>query len=278
MPWIVELAPGQTIGAGLEYGFGTEGIPAGARQVGKQKDWLQTSQYGPDTRGFLKKYGLDIDDVGEDPVYEVPNADASGSDFLVPFGKWYANAKYNVRWTRLRYREDVTAKAKQTAQEARDRVRALNDRLAQLDAEEEVAAAEAKIKEREARIAAIKSGAASTTPNTTGTPTTAGLRTYEVFGLLNGSKVPLTQAVVFQNGRYVFVPGGQAMATDNPGEGFGLAGIPGGFGVYHKGESPTSYGQDPDKAVMGWTGTRGYAIPASTLTQMFGNDWRTKIY
>ena len=73
MPWKVSLAPGQTIGSGLEYGCGTEGIPSGARGVGTQREWLQNSPFGPDTRGFLKGMGFDIDDVGEDPVYEVPN-------------------------------------------------------------------------------------------------------------------------------------------------------------------------------------------------------------
>jgi len=279
MPWIVALAPGHTIGAGLEYGFGTEGIPQAARQVGKQKDWLNSSPYGPDTRGFFKSNGFDIDDVGDDPVYEVPNEFGS-RDFLIPFGKWYssAHARNHVRWTRLRYREDLAAKQALTTQDSQDKLRAAQDRLKQIEAQEQEAAILAQIREKEARIAALQSG--SVTPSgTTNVPAPAGsFRTYEVFGTLNGAKVPLSQVVVNQGGRYVLVPGGQALVGDAPTDGFGLAGVPGRWQSYYAGQSPAAVGLDADKGVLGWDGQRGWAVPAATLTQMFGADWRQKLY
>ena len=280
MPWIVSVAPGNTIGAGLEYGFGTEGIPTGARGVGKQRDWLSNSPYGPDTRGFLKTFGFDIDDVGEDPVYEVPN-ESGGKDYLVPFGKWkYRGGASWVRWTRLRYREDVAAKQAATTAETKDKLRAAQDLLVQLEAEEQAAQIAAQVRDKQAKIAAINASGTTTT-GTTGTPGTtspAGLRTYEVYGRLNGNKVPLSQVLVNQGGQFVLIAGGSRVVGDSPTDGFGLAGIPGRWSAFYASQSPSQFGLDADKAVLAWDGARGWVVPAATLAQMFGADWRGKIY
>ena len=111
-----------------------------------------------------------------------------------------------------------------------------------------------------------------------GTTTPGTLRTYEIFGTLGGQNVPLARVVVNQGGRYTLVPGGALMVGDNPADGFNLAGIPGRWSAWYPGQSPTQFGLDADRAVMGWDGVRGWVVPAATLTQMFGADWRGKIY
>lgn len=171
-------------------------------------------------------------------------------------------------------RQAVQLQQEQQQQQAReDRERAAREKEQLL--QDEIAELEAatKLRELEAKRDQLRSGTTGT-----GTTTPGSLRTYEIYGTLNGGKVPLAQVDVNQGGRYTLVPGGVLFVGDNAADGFGLAGVPGRWTSYYAGQSPTQFGLDADRAVMGWDGARGWAVPASTLTQMFGADWRTKIY
>lgn len=286
MPWKVSLAPGQTIGPGLEYGFGTEGIPSGARGVGTQREWLQNSPFGPDTRGFLKGMGFDIDDVGEDPVYEVPNElTPSQKDFLVPFGKWkFRGGASHVRWTRLRYEQDVIAEQVRSTQLAQDRAKAAEDRLVMIQAQAKAAEIEAQIRAKEAQIAALNASGATTTGTTGGVPTTStggALRTLEVYGSRGGQVMPLMSVLQrTQTGGWAVVPGNSVMVGDAPTDGYGLAGVPGKWSQFYAGQSPASFGLDTDKAVMFWDDAqrRGFAVSAQYLQQLFGSNWRSVVF
>lgn len=160
------------------------------------------------------------------------------------------------------------------ARQSEERQRQFQDQERLIQEEIENLKAQAKLRELQAERDRLLAGGTGT-----GTGTTPGtFRTYEIYGTLNGVKVPLAQVVVNQGGRYVMVPGGVLFVGDNPADGFGLAGIPGRWSTYYGGQSPTQFGLDADRAVMGWDGARGWAVPASTLMQMFGADWRMKIY
>jgi hypothetical protein len=92
--------------------------------------------------------------------------------------------------------------------------------------------------------------------------------------------VPLAQVVTVDRvtGRANIVPGGSVMVGDMPGDGFGLAGSPGRWSAYYGGRSPAEFGLDPDKGVLGSDGSRGWALQASFLSQLFGAGWRATIY
>ena len=100
-----------------------------------------------------------------------------------------------------------------------------------------------------------------------------------MFGVYGGRPAPLTQAVNFDraSGRVLGVNSGyRVMVTDQAGEGFGLAGTPGRWSSFVSG-SPTAYGLDADRGVLAWDGSRGQALPAAYLSQLFG-DWRGAVY
>ena len=159
-------------------------------------------------------------------------------------------------------------------------------RMEQLKVEMErakVAAEEQKLREELARMRGGGSTLDPTMPTTNTTPTpmpTGGsLKTYEVFGVYNGRPAPLTQAVSFDRatGRVLGVTAGyRVMVTDSPSEGFGLAGSPGRWSSFVT-QSPLYYGLDPDRGVLAWDGSRGQALPAAYLSQLFG-DWRGAVY
>lgn len=41
---------------------------------------------------------------------------------------------------------------------------------------------------------------------------------------------------------------------------------------------PADWGLDPDRGVGAFDGTRGFAVPASQLVEIFGPDWRRTVY
>lgn len=149
----------------------------------------------------------------------------------------------------------------------------------QLERELRKAKLEAELAKKKAEIDKLKNGGTTTTTTgTTGSP--GALRTYELFGILNGMNVPLAQVVMLDGntGRYAVVSGGRVIVGEQPGEGFGLGGFPGRWQVYYGGRSPAEFGLDPDKAVMGSDGSRGWALNAQFLSQVFGSGWRAAIY
>ena len=147
----------------------------------------------------------------------------------------------------------------------------------ELERELKKAEMEAKLAEQRAKIDKLRGGG-----TTTGTPPITGgaFRTYELFGVLNGGNVPLSRVVILDpnTGRYNVVSGGRVIVGEAPGEGFGLAGAPGRWSVYYGGRSPAEFGLDADKGVLGSDGSRGWALNATFLAQVFGAGWRAAIY
>lgn len=104
-----------------------------------------------------------------------------------------------------------------------------------------------------------------------------GLRTVELFGLLNGMTVPLSQAVQVGAGGAQIVPGARVMRGDAPGEGFGLGGTPGRWSMYYGSSSPAEHGLPATTAVMGSDGQRGWVLNSNFLQQLFGAGWASVI-
>ena len=185
--------------------------------------------------------------------------------------------------------EDARKAAEKAAKEAkREKEREAQKEKEEKDFEDEMADADRKLDRelekarKEAELARKreeldKLRGTSTTP-AGGGPAPAGFRTYEVYGMMGGARVPLTSAVSMATGGPVVQPGARVMVTDNSGEGFGLAGSPGRWGAYYAGRSPSEFGLDPDKAVLASDGSRGWALTSAFLTQLFGAGWRAAIY
>ena len=111
---------------------------------------------------------------------------------------------------------------------------------------------------------------------TTGT-SGGGLRTVELFGVINGMAVPLTQAVQVGGGSAQVVPGARVMRGDSPSDGFGLGGTPGRWSSYYGTSSPSEFGLPPTTAVLGSDGQRGWVLTGDFLRQLFGNNWSSVI-
>lgn len=163
----------------------------------------------------------------------------------------------------------------------------LADQQAQLDRELKKAQMEIQLAQKRAQLDQLKAQAAGASGTGTGTGTGMGtgmgggfFRTFELFGMVNGNRVPLASVVsVDRNtGRAAVVPGGRVLVTNIPGEGFGLAGTPGAWQSLYGGQSPANFGLDPDKGVMGSDGMRGWALDSGFLSQVFGAGWRAAVY
>lgn len=106
--------------------------------------------------------------------------------------------------------------------------------------------------------------------------TTTGMRTVELYGVVNGSTVPLTQAVRVGSGSVQLVPGARVMRGDGPGDGFGLGGTPGRWSNWYS-ESPSNHGLPPNIGVIGSDGSRGYVLNSQFLQLLFGSGWMAAI-
>ena len=165
------------------------------------------------------------------------------------------------------------------------------ERKAKLQQAIDKAKQDAELKKYEEELARIQNGGTSdpaTVPGSGGSnpygslppPPASTFRTFELFGVLNGMNVPLAQVVVCDRatGRCSVVPGGRVIVGEQPGEGYGMAGIPGRWQMYYPGRSPAEYGLDADKGVLGSDGSRGWVLTAQFLSQVFGMNWRSAIY
>ena len=275
-------------------GVKKEDLPKGMQSAGKQREWLKSTEEGRAVFSSLKSMNYDITDVQEEPVYRVK--EKGKTKFWVPYGQWYQAT--GAIGTHTHYAlarvekvqpsaEDIAAdleqhRAEQAAaleQHKAEQQAELERMKAEMELQKQKLAGELELQKLRREMEEMKNQAAGIPSATPGMPSSSGaLRTYEVFGLLNGQKVPLAQVAVNQGGRYVQVPGSRVLVGDAPSDGFGLAGVPGAWASLYAGQSPANFGLDADKGVLGHDGTRGWALPASFLSQVFGPNWRSQIY
>jgi hypothetical protein len=168
--------------------------------------------------------------------------------------------------------DDATAKAEEeqadrdAEEEERKTRKAIEAEKRRMEAEVRKAKAAADLAKMKAELEKLKN------PTPTDTAPT-GFRTVELFGQVGGQKVPLSQVLTQQGGRFAVVQGGQVLGGEAAGEGFGYGGAPGRWAEASGGQPPTAFGQDPSVGIVGFDGSRAWPIPASTLEQIFGN-WR----
>lgn len=173
-----------------------------------------------------------------------------------------------------RAQDEAAADAAATAEEAAAQ-RKFEEMSRQADRDLKQARLEAELAKKRAEIDKLKNESGASVP--TGGTAPAGFRTYELFGMVNGNRVPLASAVTQVAGVYSVVPGGKVMVGDQPTDGYGFAGIPGKWASV-AGGSPAAVGQDPDRGIVGFDGSRAWPLPATFLTSLFGANWRTVIY
>ena len=111
-------------------------------------------------------------------------------------------------------------------------------------------------------------------------PPTPVVKTYEVFGMRRGRRVGWHEISRLVRGVYKIDDDSRVLVTDNPHEGFGLAGTPGSWPNLYPTTSPANYGLDPQYPVVGYdqAAHRPLAVGSTDLTELFGSDWRRKIY
>lgn len=102
--------------------------------------------------------------------------------------------------------------------------------------------------------------------------------TFEIFGMLDGKRVPLWQDLVFQNHHAHVRANGRVYVTADPAEGFGYGGQPGSWPRLYGQKSPAAFGLDPDAGVVAFEGQGAYAVPGWLLTDLFGADWHKTVY
>jgi|JI9StandDraft_1071089.scaffolds.fasta_scaffold78003_2 hypothetical protein len=171
--------------------------------------------------------------------------------------------------------EDIKRQEKEFAQQKR-----------QIDLDLRKAKQEVELMKARAEIDKLRAGTVTPPVPTSGSGggwnggSPSGVRTYELFGMMNGGTVPLTQAIILdrQTGQCSVVPGARVMVGESATDGFGLGGIPGRWQMYYAGRSPSEFGQDADKGIVGWDGSRAWVFPAQQLAQIFGANWRMAIY
>ena len=175
--------------------------------------------------------------------------------------------------------EEAAADKEAAAEERRYR-KELERQKRQMQLELQKAKQEAELAKLRAQIDSAKNGG-QTPPSGTQWPQGGGagtVRTFEVFGIVGGRLAPMTSAIINNGGRWSVVPGASVMVTEAPNEGYGLAGTPGRWSTLYAGRSPAEFGLDADKAVLASDGSRGWALPATLLAQIFGSNWRQAVY
>lgn len=269
------------IGQGDGFGVAPDDIPKGMDQVGQQNDWIKSSAEGLAVFQSLKGNNFDITDVGTDPVYR--QNQAGQKVYWVPYAKYYnaAKARYIVRYIPLVV-NPVAATADELQadleQHKAEQQAALERMKAELELQKTKLQGEMELNKLRSDIAAMQNGGSAAGGSPYGSGSAGGLRTYEVFGLLNGQKVPLAQVAKNVNGSYQQVPNSRILVGDAPSDGFGLAGVPGAWPTLYPGQSPATFGLDADKAVLGSDGVRGWVLDSNFLTSAFGPNWRSQIY
>lgn len=108
------------------------------------------------------------------------------------------------------------------------------------------------------------------------------VKTYEVFGMMNGEPVPLWDVLTKAGpGDYVLAEGADVVVGDSHEDGFGLGGDPGKWAAFYPGRSPADFGLDANKAVLRWDATlqKGVVLDAAFLRDLYSpENWKPKIY
>jgi hypothetical protein len=255
-----------------------------------QTGLLRSDQSGPSPGWFVEWVKVRNEEDGREWTAQVgawSDADGRNGRFRLKFtltdpGDFERIQKQKQEQARKAAQKDAADKAKRQADEARQQSEADDaEAQRQMDAEEkqlqrdlEKARRDAALAKKRAEIDKLRNSAGAPM----GTGSTGIVRTYELFGVLNGATVPLSRVVSVSNGRAAVVPGGRVMVGDQASDGFGLGGMPGRWQTFYAGRSPAEFGLDPDKGVMGSDGARGWALDGNFLSQIFGSGWRTAIY
>ena len=224
-------------------------------------DWVK-GQHGEDGREWTAQVGAWSDHDGRNgrfPVLRFTRTDD---------GQYEALERQKAEAARKRRERDAEKKAKDDIASADKQI---DLEIARLEKEAELADKRRKLAELQGKIN-------GTTPAPSGTTSPAVQKTFELYGVVNGANVPLSRAVTLVNGRFQVNAGARVMIGDQPADGYGYAGTPGKWASVYPSTSPTAYGQDADKGVLGWDGAKAWVIPAETLTQLFGANWRSVVY
>ncbi len=118
-------------------------------------------------------------------------------------------------------------------------------------------------------------------PPLPGPPPIAGVtRTIELYGVDGGRKVPLLSILRFDGTHYVLKSGtrGRIAIGSSPGQGFGYGGSPGAWNTLYPSDSPAVFGLDPNTGIVAWDGRKTWAVPANTLVEIWGPNWRDSVY
>jgi hypothetical protein len=101
--------------------------------------------------------------------------------------------------------------------------------------------------------------------------------TYEVYALCEGRAIPLADALHMGAS---LKPNARLVSTQDPSEGFQLAGTPGRWRDFYGERSPADFELDADKGVLCWNArlARADVISAKKLHALLGEDWRKIIY
>lgn len=240
-------------------------------------DWVKI-QSEEDGREWTATVGQ-FDDGGRFPVLRFSQTDAGQYAQVQRQKQRQAQVQLDKDAKDKSAREAVEDKEKDDADE-RTAQRELEKQRKLLDIELKKAKQEAELLKVRSEIDKLRSGGTTAPTGTSGTGNTTGFRTYELFGILNGMNVPLAQVVTGDRntGRYTVVAGGRVIVGEQANEGYGLGGLPGRWQMYYSGRSPSEFGLDADKGVLGSDGSRGWALNAQFLAQVFGTNWRASIY
>lgn len=244
---------------------------------GWQVDWVKV-QNEEDGREWTATVGK-WDEGGRFPMLKFSRTNDGQYEQIQKQKQREAQAKADKEAKEQKAKQEADAKQKELEEEASFQ-KDLDEQNKQLERELRKAKLEAELAKKRAEIDKLKGGGPSPTPPPASGGGSGAFRTYELYGMLNGINVPLAQVVLCDSytGRCSVVPGGRVMVGEQPNEGFGLAGFPGRWQAYYPGRNPAEFGLDPDKAILGSDGSRGWVLSAQFLSQVFGGGWRAAVY
>lgn len=244
-------------------------------------DWVKVRNED-DGREWTAQIGAWSDHDGRDGRFRLKFVLSDPGDYdRIQKQKADAAAKQAAKDAAEKKAKADAAEAEEAAKSEADFQKELDDQKKEIDKQLRKAKQEAELAKRRAELEKLKNPDGGGTSGTYGGGYGGGaFRTFELFGVLNGNRVPLIAVVNVDraSGAASVVPGGRVMVTNLSNEGFGLAGTPGSWQMAAAGQSPAAFGLDPDKGVVGSDGSRGWPLDSRFLSQVFGMGWRNAIY